>query len=138
MNPVRTIDTALIGLGNVNRNFLRILEMKQVELARRYALAFRIVCVADSSGVAVNPDGFDPAATRQAKEAGQRVCDQPGYVAGASPAAGADNAGLRSGAGGIAGEPDNGRTGAERDARRAAARDSGGAGQQGTTGAGLS
>ncbi len=86
MNPARTIDTALIGLGNVNRNFLRILEMKQAELARRYALAFRIVCVADSSGVAVNPDGFDPAATRQAKEAGQHARDLPGFVAGASPA----------------------------------------------------
>ena len=29
MNPVRTIDTALIGLDGVNRNFLRILEMKE-------------------------------------------------------------------------------------------------------------
>lgn len=86
MNPVRTIDTALIGLGNVNRNFLRILEMKQTELARRYGLAFRIVGVADSSGVAVNPDGFDPATTRQAKEVGHPVRDLPGFVAGASPA----------------------------------------------------
>src|SRR5690606_32215625 len=73
MNSVRTIDTALIGLGNVNRNFLRILEMKGVELVRRYGLAFRVVCVADSSGVAVNPTGFDPAATRTHKEAGRHV-----------------------------------------------------------------
>jgi len=86
MNPVRTIDTALIGLGNVNRNFLRILEMKEAELAQRYGLAFRVVCVADSSGVAVNPAGFDPAATRQAKEAGHPVRTLPGFVAGASPA----------------------------------------------------
>ena len=56
MNLVRTIDTALIGLGNVNRNFLRILEIKRDELAHRYGLALRIVGVADSSGVAVNPD----------------------------------------------------------------------------------
>ena len=84
---IRTIAAALIGLGNVNRNFLRILEMKHAELARRYGLAFRIVAVADSSGVAVDPAGFDPAATRHFKEAGGRVCELPGYVAGAAPAA---------------------------------------------------
>lgn len=83
---IRTISVALIGLGNVNRNFLRILEMKHAELARRYALAFRIVAVADSSGVAVDPGGFDPTATRHFKAAGGRVCELPGYVAGATPA----------------------------------------------------
>lgn len=83
---IRTITAALIGLGNVNRNFLRILEMKQAELARRYGLAFRIVAVADSSGVAVAPTGFDPAATRRFKETGGRVCALPGYVADATPA----------------------------------------------------
>jgi homoserine dehydrogenase len=82
---VRTIAAALIGLGNVNRNFLRILKMKDDTLARRYRLAFRIVMVADSSGVAVSPAGFDPAATRHFKEAGGRVCELPGYVAGATP-----------------------------------------------------
>mgnify|MGYP001195864881 CR=1 FL=1 len=87
MHPPHTIRTALIGLGNVNRNFLRILEMKHATLARRYGLAFVVVCVADSSGVAVAANGFDPAATRQFKEAGGRVCDLPGSVAGASPAA---------------------------------------------------
>lgn len=83
---IRTISAALIGLGNVNRNFLRILEMKQAELARRYGLTFRIVAVADSSGVAVNPAGFDPATTRRFKEAGGRVCALPGFVADATPA----------------------------------------------------
>lgn len=83
---IRTISAALIGLGSVNRNFLRILEMKQAELARRYGLTFRIVAVADSSGVAVNPAGFDPATTRRFKEAGGRVCALPGYVADATSA----------------------------------------------------
>ena len=87
MHPPHTIRTALIGLGNVNRNFLRILEMKHAALARRYGLAFVVVCVADSSGVAVAANGFDPAATRHFKEAGGRVCDLPGSVAGAAPAA---------------------------------------------------
>lgn len=82
---MRTIDTFLVGLGHVNRNFLRILEMKAGRLADQYGLAFRIVAVADSSGVAVNPAGFDPAATRQAKEAGTRVADLPGHQPGVTP-----------------------------------------------------
>jgi len=86
MNLARTIDIALIGLGNVNRNFLRILEMKHTELVQRYGLAFCVVCVADSSGVAVNPTGFDPATTRAYKEAGGHVRDLPGFLADASPA----------------------------------------------------
>ena len=72
---VKTIDTFLVGLGNVNRNFLRILEMKAERLAAEYGLAFRIVAIADSSGVALNPMGFDPTTTRQSKEAGtSRSC----------------------------------------------------------------
>ncbi len=86
MNNHRTIDTALIGLGNVNRNFLRILEMKEAELERRYGLKFRIVCVADSSGVAVDSAGFDPTSTRLFKESGGRVCNLAGVVSSATPA----------------------------------------------------
>jgi homoserine dehydrogenase len=78
----RTVAAALIGLGNVGRNFLRILEMKERRLSDDYGLAFAVVCVADSSGVAVAPDGFDPTDLRQHKEAGGRVCDLPGYRAG--------------------------------------------------------
>lgn len=85
MTRIRSIDTALIGLGNVNRNFLRILEMKHAELAQRYHLAFRIICVADSSGVAVDPAGYDPTTMRTFKESGGRVCELPGYVMSASP-----------------------------------------------------
>jgi len=50
---VKTINTFLVGLGNVNRSFLRILEMKGARLATEYGLAFRVVAVADSSGVAL-------------------------------------------------------------------------------------
>lgn len=83
---MKIINTFLIGLGNVNRNFLRILEMKATRLAQDYGIMFRIVATADSSGVAVNPAGFDPVATRRFKEAGGRVCELPGYSAGNSPA----------------------------------------------------
>lgn len=83
---VTTIDAFLVGLGNVNRNFLRILEMKGERLATQYGLAFRVVAIADSSGVAVNPAGFDPATTRQAKEAGTSVRDMAGFQPGVTPA----------------------------------------------------
>ena len=82
----RQIATALIGLGNVGRNFLRILEMKGDRLAQEYGLAFRVVCVADSSGVAVDPRGFDPQGTRRHKETGGRVADLPGFLPGVDPA----------------------------------------------------
>jgi len=84
---MKTIDIFLVGLGNVNRNFLRILEMKDAVLAHRYGLHLRVVAAADSSGAAINPAGFDPVALRQFKEAGGRVCELPGGVAGLSPAA---------------------------------------------------
>jgi homoserine dehydrogenase len=82
----KTVDVALIGLGNVNRGFLRILETKCERLVEQYGLSFRVVCVADSSGVAVNPQGYDPAATRLHKEAGGRVAALPGFLAGKTPA----------------------------------------------------
>lgn len=84
--PLKTIDTFLVGLGNVNRSFLRILEMKGERLAAEVGLAFRIVAIADSSGVALNPGGFDPAATRQAKETGTPVAGMAGYQPGVTPA----------------------------------------------------
>jgi homoserine dehydrogenase len=78
---MKTIRTFLVGLGNVNRNFLRILEMKAERLSLDYGVEFRIVAVADSSGVAVNNEGFDPAATRQAKADGTPVREMAGYQA---------------------------------------------------------
>ena len=82
----KTVDVAVIGLGNVGRSFLRILETKHKRLAEQYGLAFRVVCVADSSGVAVNPAGFDPVATRLHKEGGGRVAELAGFAAGNTPA----------------------------------------------------
>jgi homoserine dehydrogenase len=81
------VQTALIGLGNVGRSFLKILEMKNVRLREQYGMAFAIVCVADSSGVAVDRAGFAPAELRRHKEAGGRVADLPGYLPGVSSSA---------------------------------------------------
>lgn len=83
-SDLHTVHLALIGLGAVNRNVLRILETKGPILAQRYGLDFRVVCAADSSGVAVNPAGFDPAALRRFKEAGGRICELAGFLAGAT------------------------------------------------------
>ena len=80
----KTIDLALSGLGNVGRNFLRIIETKGSRLAAEYGIALRVVAVADSSGFAVNMDGFDPRALRLGKEAGGRVADLPEYKPGIS------------------------------------------------------
>ena len=80
----RTINLALSGLGNVGRNFLRILETKSERLAADYGLALRVVAVADSSGFAVNMDGFDPRSLRLRKETGGRVADLPEYKPGIS------------------------------------------------------
>lgn len=81
---IKTIDLALSGLGNVGRNFLRIIETKSARLAGEYSLALRVVAVADSSGCALNPDGFDPHGLRLHKEAGGRVSDLPEYKPGVS------------------------------------------------------
>jgi homoserine dehydrogenase len=97
------INTALIGLGNVGRNFLRILETRAERIEAEYGLRFRVVCVADSSGVAVDPAGYDPATVRTLKEQGGRVC-----AARLPPRrdarCGAGDAGLRPGARRLPGE----------------------------------
>jgi homoserine dehydrogenase len=75
----REIRMTLIGLGNVGRSFLRILETKHERIRKEYGLSFRLVGVADSSGVAVNPRGYDLAATLSAKESGLPVRRLAGY-----------------------------------------------------------
>ncbi len=83
----RTVRCALVGLGNVGRNLLRIFETKAERLRTQYGLHFLPVALADSSGIALAPDGFDPAALRLHKEAGGRLAALPEYRPGRSPAA---------------------------------------------------
>ena len=73
-NQIRTV---LSGLGNINRSFLKILEMKEEHLERSLGLQFRIVGVADSSGSAASSNGFDPGELRAFKERGDRIADLP-------------------------------------------------------------
>ena len=76
------IKTALIGLGNVNRNLLNILDGKRKRLADDYGVDFKIVLIADSSGIGCNPDGYDPALLISAKENAKHVADLKGFVPG--------------------------------------------------------
>lgn len=73
------INAALMGLGSVNRNLLTILADKAAVLRRDHGIGFRIVLVADSKGVAVDPDGFDPADLAARKAAGGSTADLAGY-----------------------------------------------------------
>lgn len=56
---MKSINTVLLGLGTVNIGLLNILVNKQDEIAKLYDLEFKITAVADSSGVAININGFD-------------------------------------------------------------------------------
>ncbi len=76
------IKTAIIGLGSVNRNLLTILAQKRERLARDYGVKFKIVVIADSSGVACNAEGFDPSAIVSAKASGRRAVDFDGALPG--------------------------------------------------------
>ena len=79
---MKTIKTALMGLGNVNQNLLKIFQMKATRLREQYDVAFKVIAVADSSGVALDETGFDANALRTHKEAGKSVKDYPSFVQG--------------------------------------------------------
>jgi homoserine dehydrogenase len=67
----------LIGLGNVGRSFLRVLESQAPLLRERYGREFIVVGAADSAGIAVNPRGLDAGAVLAAKQRGDSVASLP-------------------------------------------------------------
>lgn len=83
---MQTIDCAVIGVGNVGRNLLRILETKAECLRDDYGLHFRVILATDSSGAAVDVHGFDPARLRTMKELSGRVIELPGALPMHTPA----------------------------------------------------
>ncbi len=83
---MQTIDAALMGVGSVGRGLLQILETRAARIGAQHGLALRVVLAADSSGVAHNPDGFDPAALRTFKEGGGRLQSLPEFLSGVTPA----------------------------------------------------
>lgn len=81
---MKTIRTALLGLGNVNIGLLEILRQKGAQLKQRYSIEFAIAAVADSSGVAIHPDGFDYNELISLKSAKGKVSSLKGYLRGVS------------------------------------------------------
>ncbi len=73
--PIRLL---LVGVGNIGRRVLELLLQKGPALRDRLGLAFTLVGVADSSGVAVQPAGLDPAEVLRLKAAGRGVAAYPG------------------------------------------------------------
>jgi homoserine dehydrogenase len=71
--PPRTLRLVLAGLGNVNRNFLRLMQSQRNLLRDVYGLELVVAGAADSSGAVVNDDALDPAALLAHKEAGGKV-----------------------------------------------------------------
>lgn len=70
------VKLALIGLGNIGRRFLELLERKQELLSTRFGLELSVVGVADSSGARHYPDGANLRQLIEMKLAGQRLKDQ--------------------------------------------------------------
>ncbi len=78
------IKAAVVGLGSVSKNLLAILADKRKRLRADHDMEFKIVCVSDSSGVAVDNNGYDEHALISRKDAGERASDFTGFRPGAS------------------------------------------------------
>ncbi len=81
---MKSIATILVGLGTVNLGWLRILQVKRNELRSKHNTDFKIVAVADSSGVAVNGAGWNTEVLLGLKAAKKKVRELPGYLPGIS------------------------------------------------------
>ncbi len=82
---------ALVGLGNVGRRFLTHLIERDDTLRKKYGLAFSVHCVADSSGVAVNDDGFDLPRLLEHKVGGAKLYELPEFCEGMTVAGALDS-----------------------------------------------
>ncbi len=78
----RTVRLLLIGAGNVGRRVLELLVRKEDLLRDRLGLQLWVVGVADTSGVAICPDGLDPQQIVDLKAGGQGVAAYPRWGQG--------------------------------------------------------
>jgi homoserine dehydrogenase len=69
----------LIGLGNVGRRFLELVDRKRDLLELELGLDLVMVGAADTSGAAICASGLDPRKIVQLKTKGQGVADYPGW-----------------------------------------------------------
>jgi len=73
----RRVHFAIIGLGNIGRRLLELIERRHDLLSSRYGLEFHLVEAVDSTGVAVSPTGLDMRAIVDLKLAGQGIANYP-------------------------------------------------------------
>jgi homoserine dehydrogenase len=76
------MDFVITGLGNIGRNLLAMLHTRAPALRDTYRLQLRCVGVADSSGVAYNPHGFDLPQLIALKQGGGSLSTLPDFHAG--------------------------------------------------------
>jgi homoserine dehydrogenase len=87
MTSPRTVDLVLMGLGNVHRQFLQLLDTRRDVLAQRYDLRLRVVGAVDSQGAVASSDGVDPATLLAHKLAGGSAASFPAGTAAAGATA---------------------------------------------------
>lgn len=81
---MKIVRTVLVGLGTVNRGWLTVLLERREEIRSGFQLEFRVVAVADSSGVAASPGGIDEQILLALKPAGRKVKDLDAFLPGRS------------------------------------------------------
>lgn len=79
---MKKISTVLFGLGAVNRGFLKILIEKKEQLIIDYGIEFVITAVADSSGFAIDENGYDYELLLNLKPAGEKASSLSGSQRG--------------------------------------------------------
>jgi len=79
MTDVREVRFLLIGAGNVGRRFLDLVVRKEKVLRERLGLRLTLVGVADTSGVAANPEGLDVEWILALKTGGRSVVEVPDW-----------------------------------------------------------
>ena len=79
MVDVKQVRYLLIGAGNVGRRFLGLVARKEQVLRERAGLALVLVGVADSSGIAANPEGLDLEWILALKAGGRGVAEIPDW-----------------------------------------------------------
>ena len=71
------VKLVLIGLGNIGRRFLQVLDRKADYLCARHGLAFKVVGAADSRGAAIDPAGLDLPTIVDLKREKRTVAEYP-------------------------------------------------------------
>jgi len=77
MPKTTEVKLVLIGLGNIGRRFLQVLDRKAGYLCTRHGLSFKVVGAADSRGATVDPTGLDLSTIVDLKREKRSVAEYP-------------------------------------------------------------